>query len=79
MLRQFATDDWLLNVNDATSFVPDFYGGRLPADDLRNALDVVNVPLKASVAVTPARKPDVSTEPARAEVVVGAAVISCLN
>ncbi len=42
VLRQFATDDWLLNVNDANSFVPDFYGGRLPADDAASALKVVN-------------------------------------
>ncbi|MCC6651038.1 MAG: hypothetical protein IT348_07815 [Candidatus Eisenbacteria bacterium] len=41
--RQFATDDWLLNVDAASStlFIPDFFGGRLPADDAVTALDVV--------------------------------------
>ncbi|MFN8587952.1 MAG: C25 family cysteine peptidase [Candidatus Eisenbacteria bacterium] len=41
--RQFATDDWLLNVDAASSelFVPDFFGGRLPANDAASALAVV--------------------------------------
>jgi hypothetical protein len=42
VLRQFATDDWLLNVTDPNSFVPDFCGGRIPADDASTALQVVN-------------------------------------
>ncbi|MBK7368641.1 MAG: hypothetical protein IPJ04_12225 [Candidatus Eisenbacteria bacterium] len=41
--RQFATDDWLLNVDAASStlFIPEFFGGRLPANDAATALDVV--------------------------------------
>ncbi len=41
VMRQYATDDWLLNVDDPTSVVPDFYGGRLPVDDAATALSVV--------------------------------------
>lgn len=41
VMRQFATDDWMLNVDDPNSFVPEFYGGRIPADDAQTALDVV--------------------------------------
>ena len=40
-LRQFVTDDWMLNVNDPNSFLPDFYGARIPADDAPTALKVV--------------------------------------
>jgi Peptidase family C25 len=39
--RQFATDDWLLNVNNAALVLPDFFGGRIPVNDLASALDVV--------------------------------------
>lgn len=39
--KQFATDDWLLNVDDATVNIPDFFGGRIPAGDPRTALDFV--------------------------------------
>ncbi len=39
--RQFATDDWLLNVDSAVAVVPDFYGGRIPANDAATAIDVV--------------------------------------
>jgi hypothetical protein len=35
--RQYATDDWLLNVDDATRIIPDFFGGRIPAVDLASA------------------------------------------
>ncbi len=47
LLRQYATDDWLLNVDDPNSLVPDFYGGRLPVDDEATALSVVNSKLLA--------------------------------
>jgi hypothetical protein len=39
--KQFATDDWLLNVDDPTVNSPDFFGGRIPAVDSRSALDFV--------------------------------------
>jgi Peptidase family C25/FlgD Ig-like domain len=39
--RQFATDDWLLNVDNPVEIVPDFFGGRIPVDDPATALDVV--------------------------------------
>ena len=38
---QFTTDDWLLNVDDAQLIVPDFLGGRIPADDPGTAMDIV--------------------------------------
>ncbi len=41
ILRQFVTDDRLMNVTDSTSYIPDFFGGRLPANDAQAALDVV--------------------------------------
>lgn len=37
----FATDDWILNVDDAAVVLPDFFGGRLPAGDAKSALDMV--------------------------------------
>lgn len=37
----FTTDDWILNVDDASVVLPDFYGGRLPADDAGSAMDMV--------------------------------------
>jgi hypothetical protein len=39
--RQYATDDWLLNVDNARVIVPDFLGGRLPVEDAASAIDVV--------------------------------------
>jgi hypothetical protein len=42
VMRQYATDDWILNVDDVNSVVPDFYAGRLPVDDAVTALAVVN-------------------------------------
>lgn len=36
--RQFATDDWLLNVDDPNVIIPDFLGGRIPAPDEASAL-----------------------------------------
>lgn len=41
ILRSFATDDWLLNVTSTTSYIPDFFGGRLPVDDAATAVSVV--------------------------------------
>jgi hypothetical protein len=53
ILRQFATDDWMLNVTDPTSFIPDFYGGRIPADDAASALAVVNQKIIAYETTAP--------------------------
>ena len=39
--KQFATDDWLLNVDDAALNIPDYFGGRIPAVDTRSAMDFV--------------------------------------
>ena len=39
--KQFTTDDWLLNVDDASQILPDFFGGRIPVDDPATALAVV--------------------------------------
>ena len=39
--KQFVTDDWLLNVDDPAETIPDFYGGRIPASDVRSANDFV--------------------------------------
>ena len=39
---QYATDDWLFNVDSTDVLIPDFYGGRLPANDATQALDLVN-------------------------------------
>ncbi|OGF12807.1 MAG: hypothetical protein A2W00_00845 [Candidatus Eisenbacteria bacterium RBG_16_71_46] len=36
--RQFATDDWLLNVDTPNDVIPDFFGGRVPAGDAAAAL-----------------------------------------
>jgi hypothetical protein len=41
VLRQFATDDWLLNVDNPTQVIPDFQGGRIPARDAAGALAYV--------------------------------------
>jgi hypothetical protein len=35
--RQFATDDWMLNVDNAAQIIPDFFGGRMPAGDAASA------------------------------------------
>lgn len=53
LLRQYASDDWLLNVDDASSIVPDFYGGRLPVNDSRAALSLVNDKVLAYEASAP--------------------------
>lgn len=39
--RQFATDDWILNVDNPVEIIPDFYHGRIPVGDPATALDVV--------------------------------------
>lgn len=44
--RQYATDDWILDINNgnlttAFELTPDFYSGRLPANDPTGALQVV--------------------------------------
>ena len=39
--RQFATDDWLLNVDDPVVVIPDFLGGRIPAGDANEAMRYV--------------------------------------
>ncbi len=36
--RQFASDDWILNVDNANFIVPDFFGGRIPVNDQSTAL-----------------------------------------
>ena len=36
--RQFASDDWILNVDNASIVVPDFFGGRIPVSDQSTAL-----------------------------------------
>jgi hypothetical protein len=38
---QFATDDWMLNVDNAVQVIPDFFGGRIPAGDAVSALSFV--------------------------------------
>ncbi len=39
--RQFASDDWMLNVDNAVQVIPDFFGGRIPAEDASTALGYV--------------------------------------
>ncbi len=39
--RQFATDDWMLNVDDPVTVIPDFFGGRIPAGDPASAMSYV--------------------------------------
>ncbi len=41
VMRQFVTDDWMLNVDSAAVVIPDFNGGRLPVGDPATALAVV--------------------------------------
>lgn len=41
VMRQFVTDDWMLNVDDAGAIIPDFLGGRIPVGDAATALSVV--------------------------------------
>lgn len=53
VMRQYATDDWLLNVDDVDSVVPDFYGGRIPVDDATTALAVVNNKILAYETAAP--------------------------
>ncbi|TMQ47068.1 MAG: hypothetical protein E6K73_14190 [Candidatus Eisenbacteria bacterium] len=38
---EYATDDWLLSVDDGQDLFPDYLGGRIPAPDAATALDVV--------------------------------------
>jgi hypothetical protein len=45
--RQYATDDWLLNVDDTEQVIPDFFGGRIPAGDANAALVYVRNKLLA--------------------------------
>jgi hypothetical protein len=35
---QYATDDWMLNVDNAVTVIPDFFGGRIPAGDEASAM-----------------------------------------
>lgn len=37
----FATDDWIMNVDNPLLTIPDFFGGRLPVSDPTQALDFV--------------------------------------
>ena len=39
--RQYATDDWMVNVDDPVTNLPDYLAGRIPAGDAASALDVV--------------------------------------
>ncbi len=39
--RKYASDDWMLNVDDPVQVVPDFYGGRIPAGDAASAMSYV--------------------------------------
>jgi hypothetical protein len=53
VMRQYATDDWLLNVDDPLSVVPDFYGGRLPVTDAITARAVVTDKILAYETAAP--------------------------
>jgi len=44
--RQFATDDWMLNIDNPTRVIPDFYGGRIPAGTEAQALSYVRDKLR---------------------------------
>lgn len=39
--RQFASDDWMVNVDDPVAVLPDYLSGRIPASDVSGALGVV--------------------------------------
>lgn len=39
--RQYATDDWMVNVDDPNIVIPDYLTGRIPAGDAASALAVV--------------------------------------
>jgi hypothetical protein len=39
--RQYATDDWMVNVDDPIEVLPDYLSGRIPAGDATSALNVV--------------------------------------
>ncbi len=39
--RQFGSDDWMLNVDNAAVVLPDFFGGRIPAGDAASAMAYV--------------------------------------
>ncbi len=45
--RQYATDDWLVNVDDPVTVLPDYLTARIPAGDAASALDVVTNKLLA--------------------------------
>ena len=51
--RQFATDDWMLNVDDPVTVIPDFFGGRIPAGDAASALTFVRDKLLAYERAAP--------------------------
>ncbi len=53
VMRQYATDDWLLNVDDPLSVVPDFYGGRIPVNDAATAQSVVTNKILAYETAAP--------------------------
>lgn len=53
VMRQYATDDWILNVDDPVSVVPDFYGGRIPAGDAATAQSVVTNKILAYETAAP--------------------------
>ncbi len=41
LASQYATDDWMLNVDNAVTVIPDFIGGRIPAGDAVSAMAFV--------------------------------------
>ena len=41
VLRQYSTDDWMLNVTDPAEVIPDFIGARIPAGDAASAMTYV--------------------------------------
>lgn len=53
--HQFATDDWMLNVDDPVLVIPDFFGARIPAGDAAGALSFVHdklLPYERSAPLT---------------------------
>ncbi|HEY6194899.1 MAG TPA: C25 family cysteine peptidase [Candidatus Eisenbacteria bacterium] len=51
--RQYATDDWLVNVNDPVAVLPDYLTGRIPAGDAAAALEVVTKKILAYERAAP--------------------------
>ncbi|NOT34189.1 MAG: hypothetical protein HOP12_08485 [Candidatus Eisenbacteria bacterium] len=52
--RQYTTDDWILNVDSPFTIIPDFASGRIPAEDLGDALLYVRdklIPYESSAPV----------------------------